>query len=207
MPARRTAPLVLAVAAAGVLSGCAVGQRPVLTERRKPEDPAVEAVAERLEAAHAATFTAEYVITPTAVGAEPVTATVYHDAAPTDGPTTRVVIGDVEFVTEAADQRTCAVSTGECVPGEDAARISQLALGSGFWGPSAVRRLTAHARQAVAETVPSDETVAGQPVRCATVALADANAVYCALAAGPLARYVGNDVSIELIEFTPTVDG
>jgi len=194
----------LAVAAGALLSGCALGQRPTVTDRGKPDDRAVEAVLSLLAEAPAVTFTATYTIMPAAVDIGPVTAVVVHDGSAPGGQT-RVTIGDVVYIDDGGEQRTCAAG-GECVAGYDEARVSNLSVTSAFWGSSAARRLGTDAGRDIAEAVGTEAAIAGQAATCVTLALDGANAGYCALQTGPLARQAGNDVAIELTEFALTVD-
>lgn len=186
----------LAVAAALLLSGCALGERPILTDERKPDDAAVAAVRVLLDNAGATAFSASYLITPAMVGSSTVPASVRVSPNSIE-----VVIGEVEYVDRDGEARTCSSGQTDCGSGIDESRISNLSVTSQFWGVSAAQRLGTDAGRMTADAVPSPETIAGQPATCARLTFDDAGATYCALATGPLARYVGADVTIELTAY------
>ena len=194
---RRT-PAVALASAALTLAGCALGERPTLTDERLPGDPAVEAVHELLAQADTTAFEASYLITPARAGSAPVSATVRWAAG-----ASLIAIGDVEFVVDDGEQRTCRAGRVDCVPGFDEARISDLSVTSAFWGPSTAQRLLTDAGRMTAVS-PAADTIAGQSATCATVTMGTASSTYCATATGPLARLVAADVTIELTAFTPT---
>lgn len=209
---RRTRALVVALAAgAGLLAGCATGQRPTLVEQDAgTSDSAAAAVIALLDLADEATFTATYDITPTS-GTQATTATVI-----VSGVRQRIMIGSVEYLNDGTSTRTCVAGGGECVEGIDEARISNLQITHDFWGATTGTRLARAANTSLTDGVPRVETVAGQPATCADITVPSPNAeatggalgtlVYCALEAGPLARYVGADVNILLTSYAPSVD-
>lgn len=195
-----------AAGAALFLAACATGPRPTLTDERQIDDSAVEAVLDRLSAAQDAAFTAVYTITPTATGSTPSTATVTH--SPTE---TMVVFAEgdvvtVEYVTVDGEARTCAANQTECVTGSlDETRISNLAVTSSFWGPSAAQKLRTDASRNVADATSRTAQVADQPATCADVPVGTTTVIaieYCALDAGPLATYRGADTVVELTSYT-----
>lgn len=198
---------VAAALAACSLAGCALGARPTITDERRVDDSAIDAVLDRLDAAASAAFTAVYRVTPTVVGAPPTEATVTST-----GSGTRVVFAadgapTVEYVTEDGEQRTCAGGQADCVAGHDEARISNLAVTSTFWGPSIAQKLRVDAGRNVADAEASTTEIAGYPAACAAVPVGTGTVVtveYCALDAGPLAAYRGADVVIELVSFSLT---
>lgn len=200
--------LTVAVGAAVVLGGCALGPRPTLTDERQVDDAAIDAVIERLDSATAATFTAVYTITPTVAGAATTTATVRHSATETY---TVFAVGatvTVEYVTTDGEQQTCAAGRTECVVGTlDESRISDLAVSSSFWGPSTAQKIRVDSGRNLADAVASTETLAAQPAACAEIPVGGlAIAVeYCALDAGPLGAYRGADTMIELVSYTAAV--
>lgn len=193
----------LAVLGAGLLGGCFTGERPTLVERPSNDDPATQAVIDRLDTVSSAVFTATYEITPTLTG-QPVTATVSQD-----GTRRRVTIGDVDFITDGTVVRTCSRTDDSCVDFLDDARVSDLNITHRFWGDAFRARLELDASRRVGFTEASDETIAGVPAACVDIPVPSASELsgvvqYCALDAGPLARYIGADVKIELVEFSPT---
>lgn len=193
-----------------LLAGCALGPRPTLQPDERVDDAAIEAVLEHLDGALRATFTGTYVVTPSLAGATPAEVTVHHDGSAGEG-RTKVVVnrpdgGVVEYVDLGGELRTCQGGFSECVAGYDEARISDLSITSSFWGVNAERRLSTDADRDIADAEAGTESIADQPATCATVTLSEGVATYCALDAGPLARYVGNDVTIELTAFDGSVD-
>lgn len=198
--------LATAALVALMLTGCALGQRPTLTDERLIDDSAIDAVLDRLASADRSAFTAVYALTPTAAGAATSEATVSSSPGATSVVFATDGVVTVEYVVDDGEQRTCRAGQAECVAGLDEARISNLAVTSSFWGPSAAQKLRTDAGRNVADATPSTTEVAGQAAVCAAVPVG-AGAVmsveYCALDAGPLAAYRGADVVIELVSFTP----
>lgn len=194
------------VAAASVLlTGCFTGQRPTLVERPVIEDPASQAVIDRLATAASAEFTATYAITPTLTG-EVTNATVAQS-----GTRRRVTIGDVDFLSDGTVTRTCENNDRGCVDFLDDARVSDLNITHRFWGDAFQTRLELDASRRIGFAEASDEMIAGAPAACVDIPVPSTSELsgtvqYCALDAGPLARYIGADVKIELVEFTPTTD-
>ncbi len=117
--------------------------------------------------------------------------------------TINVAIGDVLYVIEAGVGQTCNVDRTNCVEGIDDARVSNLGITHAFWADSASARLRNDAGRAIGTPQPSPDRIADQPVTCVDVPVAGGTITYCALDAGPLARYRGADVLIELTSFTP----
>jgi len=201
----RAAVLSTIVVVTAVLAGCALGPRPTLTDERRVDDSAIEAVLDRLDGAGATSFTATYAITPTLADAVPAEVTVTHSPA-----SSHVVVASggavtVEYVTTDGEQRTCAAGQSDCVAGLDETRISNLAVSSSFWGPSSAQKLRTDATRNVADATASTEILAGETATCAAVPIGPTGipTVYCAVDGGPLAAYRGADVTIELISYTP----
>lgn len=182
------------------LAGCALGPRPTLVAEAAVNDPAIEAVLEHLDTADSSTFTATYDIIPSASGTA-TAATVEQ----TDG-RRHVTIGDTTFITDGQTNRTCAIDATNCIDQLDDTRVSNLNITNRFWGPSFASRLRLDAGRNTADGVGSTTTIAGQPATCVDIAVVGGTVSYCALDAGPLARYFGADVSIEMTGFTPTAD-
>lgn len=193
-PARRLAPVVLAMA---LLGGCFTGERPSFEEREAVGDPVIAAVLARLDRAEATAFTAHYDIIPSRTGA---TTKAVVRRLP-DG-SQRISIGDVLYTTDGTKSRTCVDDDSGCVDGIDDARISDLNITHRFWGPSFADRLRLDASRSIADGVAREVAIAGQPATCADVTVVGGTVTYCALDAGVLARYFGADVSIELTFFS-----
>lgn len=203
---RPTSPRIGGLALATVaLTGCFTGERPTLVEPPTIDDPAAQAVIDRLATASSAEFTATYEITPTLTG-ETTTATVSQDGA-----RRRITIGDVDFIADGNVNRTCSNDERGCVDYLDDARVSDLNITHRFWGDAFRSRLELDASRRIGFSEGSDETIAGAPAACVDIPVPSASELsgtvrYCALDAGPLARYVGADVNIELVAFSPTAE-
>lgn len=196
---------VAALVVAGVATGCLTGQRPTLVERPVVDDPAAQAVLDRLGTVPSVEFTATYQITPTQSD-EATTATVVQS-----GTRRRVTIGDVDYLTDGTSTRTCSNDDRGCVDFLDDARVSDLNVTHRFWGDAFATRLELDASRRIAFSEPSSETIAGAPAGCVTIKVPSSSSLpgsveYCALDAGPLARYLGADVRIELVEFVLSAD-
>jgi hypothetical protein len=194
---------IVGIAALTVLTGCITGERPTLIERPVVDDPAAQGVLDRLGTSSTAEFTATYEITPTLTG-QPTTATVVQS-----GTRRRVSIGDVDFISDGTVARTCENNDRGCVDFLDDARVSDLNVTHRFWGDAFQTRLELDASRRIGFSEASDETIADHPAACVDIPIPSTSQLsgtvqYCALDAGPLARYIGADVAIELVEFSPT---
>ncbi len=198
-PHRTLAALALASI---VLTGCITGERPTLVApaNQVVDDPAIAAVVERLDRADETSFTATYDIIPSLSGT-PTEATVVND-----GNRRRVRIGDVDYITDGGVTRTCQSGDAACVDFLDDARISDLNVTNKFWGVAFASRLRLDGSRRVGFGEGGSETIAGQPALCVDVPVVSAAVTYCALEVGPLARYFGADVTIELTSFTVGAD-
>jgi len=198
--------ILLALAAGSLLTGCFVGERPTLRDEPVVDDIAARSVVDRLALASSTDFVATYRVTPTGAGDAAVATVRVWSAG------YRVRVGDVEYRVERGSASTCTVATDECVDELDDARLSDLNITHRFWGDAFRTRLGLDAARRIGFTDGSDETVAGAPAACVDITVpssvgATGTVRYCALDTGPLARYVGADVVIELVEFTPMTTG
>ena len=197
---RLARPALFGLAAVGALTGCITGERPTLIDRPAIDDPAAQAVIDRLGTASSGEFTATYEITPTRTG----TATTAQVVQA--GTRRRVTVGEIDYLSDGTVNRTCENNDRGCVDFIDDARISDLNITHRFWGDAFRARLELDASRRVGFSEASDATIAGAPAACVDIPVpssAELSGVvqYCALDAGPLARYVGADVRIELVEF------
>ncbi|HSJ91326.1 MAG TPA: hypothetical protein VK917_04615 [Ilumatobacter sp.] len=197
---------VAGITALGTLTGCITGERPTLIDRPSVDDPAARAVLDRLDTSSTTEFTATYEITPTLTG-QPTPATVVQS-----GTRRRVSIGDVDFISDGTMTRTCIRDDGDCVDFLDDARVSDLNITHRFWGDAFRARLELDASRRIGFSEASDQLIAGHPAACVDIPIPSTSQLsgtvqYCALDAGPLARYIGADVRIELVEFSATADG
>lgn len=206
MSRRFPTPLVGALAALSslLLAGCFTGQRPTLRDRPQLDDPAAQAVLDRLEIAGTVDFAATYEITPTNTG-DTTEARVEQQ-----GGNRTITIGGVAFVSNGTVARTCERDgTTGCVDFLDDARISNLNITHRFWGEAFASRLELDASRRIGFSSTGNATIAGQPAACVDIPVPTASELsgvvqYCALDAGVLARYLGADVTIELTEFALT---
>jgi hypothetical protein len=197
--------LVGAVAVAVAVSACATGPRPsfdALEPTLSPTgDAAVDAVLEQLDAVAVAQFTADYEVL-TRFGGLESTATVVQ----ADNSRRSVTINDIRFLNGTGTAATCDLVAQECEARINDARVSDVSITHDFYGPSFARRLRVDEARSIAPATPSDETIAGQPAVCAAVPVSGGTVTYCAVENGPLARYVGADLEIEMTGFTDVAD-
>ena len=208
---RRSRPVLRAAAAvvlaAAALTGCALGQRPSLGEAPTAAgdmtgDPLIDEVLRRLDQVGTAQFGAEYTAVQAMGGA---TSTV---RIAQQSPTQRsVTVGDIRFLTNGADTRTCDLAVGTCEAGIQAQRISNTGIQTPdvAFGDLAKRlRLDATARIGPPATTELD--IAGERALCVDVPLSRGTVRYCAMANGVIARYSGGDFSLDLVSYAPVPD-
>jgi len=197
--------LLITALAALTLTACVTGPRPSFDADDPAEqatgDPAVDAVLDRLDRVGPEQFTAGYTIL-TRLGGIESTATVVQ----ADNSRRSITINNVRFLDGVGTATTCDLATAECEAVINDARVSDVQVTHDFYGSSFARRLRVDAGRSLSPAVGSVETIGGQPATCATVAVSGGTKVYCALDTGPLARYDGNDVLIELVTFDPAPD-
>lgn len=188
---------MLAAATVG-LAACQTGLRPTVTDERKA-DPSVQSVTSKLDQARTnGDFTATYDITPTMIGSATANATVV-----VTGDAINITIRDVLYVIESGVGQTCAADRTNCSDGINDAFVSDLSITHAFWADSAAARLRNDAGRTIGTPQTSTALVADQPTTCVDVPVAGGMILYCALDVGPLARYRGADVVIDLTSFVP----
>lgn len=197
--------VLIAAVAALTLAACATGPRPSFDADDPAEqstgDPAIDAVLERLDRVALEQFTADYTIL-TRLGGKDSTATVVQ----ADNSRRSITINDVRFLDGVGTATTCNLATAECEAVINDARVSDVQITHDFYGSSFARRLRVDAGRSLSPAVGYAETIGGASATCADVAVSGGTKVYCALDTGPLARYDGNDVVIELVGTSPTPD-
>jgi len=197
--------LVVSLVATLALAACATGQRPSFDADEPTQqatgDPAIDAVLERLDRVGLEQFTADYTIL-TRLGGQESTATVVQASDSRRS----ITINTVRFLDGTGTASTCNLTTAECEAVINDARVSDVQITHDFYGSSFARRLRVDAGRSLAPARGYTETIAGQPATCADVSVSGGTKVYCALDTGPLARYDGNDVAIELVTVSPTPD-
>ncbi len=195
----------LGLLAALALSACATGPRPSFDADEPNQtatgDPAIDAVLERLDQVGIEQFTADYTIL-TRLGGKESTATVVQASDSRRS----ITINDIRFLDGTGTSATCNLTTDECEAVINDARVSDVQVTHDFYGSSFARRLRVDAGRRIGESRGYTDTIAGQPATCADVPVSGGTKVYCALDDGPLARYDGNDVVIELVTLSPTPD-
>jgi hypothetical protein len=196
---------VLAGLAAVLLTACATGPRPSFDADEPTQqatgDPAIDAVLERLDRVGLEQFTADYTVL-TRLGGKESTATVVQASDSRRS----ITINDVRFLDGTGTAATCNLTTAECEAVINDARVSDVQITHDFYGSSFARRLRVDAGRSLAPATGYTASIAGQPATCADVPVSGGTKVYCALDAGPLARYDGNDVLIEMVAFDPAPD-
>ncbi len=201
----RARTLAVTAVAAFTLASCATGLRPSFDAdepmQQATGDPAIDAVLERLDRVGIEQFTADYTVL-TRLGGRESTATVVQ----ADNSRRSITINDVRFLDGSGTVATCNLTTAECEAVINDARVSDVQITHDFYGSSFARRLRVDAGRSLSPARGYTETIGGQPATCADVPVSGGTKVYCALDAGPLARYDGNDVLIELIALNPTPD-
>jgi hypothetical protein len=196
---------MIAGLAALTLAACATGQRPSFDTddpaQQATGDPAIDAVLERLDQVGLAQFTADYTML-TRLGGIESSGTVVQ----ADNSRRSITINDVRFLEGIGTETTCNLATAECEAIINDARVSDLLLTHDFYGTSFARRLRVDAGRSLSPAQGYTETIAGQPATCADVPVSGGTKTYCAVDTGPLARYDGNDVVIELVGLAATPD-
>ncbi len=203
--ARASRALAVVALAAIALVGCATGQRPSFDADEPAQqatgDPAIDAVLERLDRVGLEQFTADYTVL-TRLGGKESTASVVQ----ADNSRRSITINAVRFLDGTGTATTCNLTTAECEAVINDARVSDVQITHDFYGSSFARRLRVDAGRSLAPAEGYVESIGGQPATCAEVPVSGGTKTYCALDSGPLARYDGNDVAIELVAYTPTPD-
>ena len=190
---------------AATLSSCFTGQRPSFEDEQPLDEPTgsapIDAVLNRLDVADTATFSADYRIL-TKLGGLESSATVVH--AP-DGRRS-ITVNDVRFLINTGTDSTCDLVDDTCEAVINDARISNTQLGHDFYAGSFARRLRVDAGRRVGDPTGYQITQAGQQALCVDVPVTGGVKSYCAVEAGPLARYDGADQFIEMTAMGDTVD-
>lgn len=192
---------LLAITAAA----CATGQRPSFDDDQPGSGPtgdaAIDAVLDRLDDVSVEHFTVDYSIL-TRFGELDSTATVVQS----DNSRRSITINDIRFLDGTGTVATCNLTTDECEASLNDARVSNVQIGHDFYGANIAQRLRNDADHKLGDARGYPETFADQPAVCADVPVSGGTKVYCALDTGPLAKYDGNDVLIEVTAYSPTPD-
>ncbi|MGI9643982.1 MAG: hypothetical protein ACR2O6_01570 [Ilumatobacteraceae bacterium] len=199
---RAVAPLLVA---ALLLAGCMTGERPSFDPDAPPisatGDPNIDAVLERLDRVRVARFTAEYDVT-RRFGEFDSEAVVVQ----ADNGRRSITINDVRFLIGDGTDSTCNLSTAECGASINDAEVSDSGVTHEFYAASFATRLRVDANRRVGDTTGYTRDQAGQAATCVDIPLSGVTKSYCAVDAGPLAHYNGNDLLIDLTAITDVPD-
>lgn len=208
MPAWRSAACV--VAAGFALTGCFTGERPEFEDESTA--PAVSTGNEEidhvlglLDSVDRSEFTVGYDIE-TKFNTVSSTGLVVQAVGQRRSITVENDDRTVRFIEDGTEELTCDLLLGECETSIDDARISDTQLSHTFYGPAFAARLRADANRRINDPVAYTKNIAGQTAECVDVDVAGGTKTYCALASGPLAQFVGADVTIELTSYSPDPD-
>lgn len=204
---RRSLRLIAPVLAALLLAGCMTGERPSLgtaptSKGTMTGDPNIDAVLTLFDQVGTATFTANYTAVLVFDGTTS-QATVSQDGSPTRR---AVTIGSVRFITDTSGNRTCVVETGVCEPELKPAMVSNTGLTPEFAVGDMAKRLRRDATAKIGDTTASTTTMADRSVTCVDVPVTNGTKQYCAFANGVLARFVGGDVTIDVVSMADASD-
>jgi hypothetical protein len=203
----RTIRLGALVLAAALLTSCFTGERPRFDDEQAAVAPTgdsqIDAVLSRLDAVGRNEFTANYDIL-TRFGGLSSTAVVTQAAGNRRSIT---VNGEVRYIIDGDAERTCQLDPQTCEASLNDAYLSTAQLTHRFYAPAYAQRLRTEADRRTGETTSFADTIAGQSALCVVVLVGGANEItFCALDSGPLARYVGADLEIEMTSYSPAPD-
>lgn len=212
MPRHSTPRRVVACAAlTATLAGCATGERPSFRDEEAAApvvssgNPDVDTVLEMLSNVERSEFTAGYEIE-TFFNSVSSTGSVVHAPGKQRSIIVRNDDRHVQFIIDGDNERTCNLLTDECEVSLNDARISDTQLPHTFYGPAFSRRLAADAARRISDPELYEKSVAGQVATCVDIDVSGGTKTYCALPSGPLAEFVGADVTIELTSYSPQPD-
>jgi hypothetical protein len=211
LPHRSHFVVAVALASCAFLGGCATGERPTFKDEEQGAPVAstgnvpIDTVLALLDTVDSAEFTANYAIE-TTFNTVSSTGLVVQ----TNGQRRSVTVTNddrsVRFITDGADELTCDLTTAECEPMINEARISDTQIPHTFYGPAFASRLRADAERRIDDPKLYDKAIAGQSATCVDVIVNGGTKTYCALESGPLAEFVGADVTIKLTSYSPQPD-
>lgn len=190
--------------AAGLLpAACITGERPSFEDSptvvgTMTGDEVIDAVLTSLDAVDGAVFTGDYTAT-LAFGGTASTMRVTQSAPGR----TSVTIGDIRYLVDGSTSQTCRLSTGVCEAGIAAAAVSDTGLTPEFVFGDLAKRLRRDSAARIGPPIASTTQIAGQPANCVDVPVDGGTKSYCALSNGVVARFIGGDVALDLIGYTP----
>ncbi len=202
--------IVATVTAGVVLASCFTGERPEFEDTSgapvvSSGNEAIDDVLGLLDSVGRSEFTVGYDIE-TKFNTVSSTGTVVQASGQRRSITVENEDRTVRFIEDGEDELTCDLIAGECETSLNDARISDTQLPHTFYGPAFASRLRADAARRISDPVAYTKNIAGQSADCVDIPVAGGTKTYCALAAGPLAEFVGADVTIELTSYSPEPD-
>lgn len=166
---------------------------------------AIDDVLQLFDGVGDAVFTADYTAV-LAFDGTTTDVTVTQDGAESASIRRSVTIGDVRYITASGTTSTCAVAEAQCTPRIDAARVSNTGVTPNFTFGDVAKRLRRDAMSLIGEAVASTSELGGATATCVDVPLGNGTSQYCAFADGALARFVGGDVTIDVVSYDSSVD-
>lgn len=193
-----------------LLAGCFTGERPVFEDETNDPaastgNPEIDNVLGLLDSVDRAEFTVGYDIE-TKFNTVLSTGLVVQTVGQRRSITVENDERRVRFIENAGEELTCDLIAGECETSLNDARISDTQLPHTFYGPAFASRLRADADRRISDPEAYTKNIAGQPAECVDIVVAGGTKTYCALASGPLAQFIGADVTIDLTSYSPDPD-
>ena len=191
---------LILVALTLALSACATGPRPTLVEDVPVNDAGIFAILDNFERADAAEFTASYRIN------------VNYGNRVTDATVTQqngersITIGDIRYLVESGNTRTCELSNSTCVKGLDDTKVSDFQITHQFWSRATEQRLRIDAGRNIGPAEQYVAEFANTTADCVSVPVVGGTKVYCVTEEGVLAHYAGPDLLIELTSYSTTAN-
>lgn len=201
---------MFAVIAAVGLTGCFTGERPSFEDddtapAASTGNVEIDKVLGLLDSVDRSEFTVGYDITTNLNNIES-TGLVVQAEGRRRSVTIENSERSVRFIQDAGEELTCDLLIGACEPSLLDARISDTQLPHTFYGPAFANRLRADADRRISDPTAYTKNIAGQEAQCVDLDVSGGTKTYCALPAGPLAQFVGADVSIDLTSYSPRPD-
>lgn len=206
---RRGASIAVAISAM-LLSGCFTGERPTFEDddtapAASTGNAEIDVVLGLLDSVDRSEFTVGYDIT-TNLNSVSSTGLVVQAEGRRRSVTVENAARSIRFIENAGEELTCDLIVGACEPSLLDARISDTQLPHTFYGPAFASRLRADADRRISDPVAYTKTTAGQEAQCVDLAVSGGTKTYCALSSGPLAEFIGADVTITLTSYSPQPD-
>ena len=196
----RASKFILFASLALLLSSCALGPRPTLVADIPVTDPAIVDILEQFERADGAEFTAAYKLTVN-YGNLATSASVSQEMGERS-----ITIGDIRYLVETGNTRTCVLSNSICTKGLDDTKVSDFQITHQFWSRATEQRLRIDAGRNIGPAERYEAVFAETVVDCVSVPVVGGTKVYCVTKDGVLAHYAGPDLLIELTSYSNEAD-